>query len=348
MGMIYKTFGTEVMGYDDDKLTLDLFISTEDQDDGGDVMKADGMQLRGRPVVLKQHGLDPSWGNEPIAKPLSFRTGIHPTSKSKGIIATAQFYDGSNLTPPDNTGKRLYEKCRDGFMPNASVGWQGIKSHPIPNGTCWDEWSCHEFSIVGVGMNEFAFAPAYKSLTSESSGQKTVTIPLYEHENNLQGDKSMNLKSIANRVSMSMPANNLDMLHNAMMNEMYTKAYGDDYQAMSPEQCATDLLTEHHSLCAPHVAAFIKAYREQAADTKALMVKEFQANAKIFNLNKKSADAPAAEPAPATETQPAASQQPPAQEPTATEKPLSDTEVKALVGGIVQDGIDKVRGKLPH
>lgn len=170
----------------------------------------------------------------------------------------------------------------------------------------------------------------------------------------------MELKSIANRVSMSMPSNNLDMLHNAMMNEMYTKCYDDKTKDMSPEQIATDLLTEHHSLAAPHVAAFIKAYREQADDTKALLVKDFQASIKIFELNKKSATAPAAEPAPATTVQPAASVQPPAataapaaQAPAATTAPAPATEpeltpeqVAAEVKSMTDKAIRVQRGEL--
>jgi len=174
MALKYTTFGSEVMAHDDDKLILDHFISTEDRDDGGDVMRVDGCVIRGRPVVLKQHGLDGCFGNEPIAKPLEIRIGVNPETESKGLIARTQYYDGSKLNPPDNTGKRLYEKAKEGFMPNWSVGWQEIESRPTSSGGREVvKWSLHEYSQVAVGMNAFSSTPEYKTLKMEKIKEGT-------------------------------------------------------------------------------------------------------------------------------------------------------------------------------
>jgi hypothetical protein len=164
-GREYKVFtNCEVLSCDDKTLTIEHFISTESQDDGGDIMRADGMKQRGRVVVLKQHGMDPAQGFEPIAKPKGIRVGCNKKGV-KGLIATTQYYDGSKLTPPDNTGQRLYEKAKLGFMPNWSVGYKTIKYTPIKGGRDITEWKLLEYSQVGVGMNEDATCEdEYKAL----------------------------------------------------------------------------------------------------------------------------------------------------------------------------------------
>jgi hypothetical protein len=155
--LLYKSFPSEVLKSNDENLILEHFISTESQDDSGDIVRAAGMVIRGKPVVLKQHGMDAAQGQEPIAKPLSFHIGEHPISKAKGIIAETQYF-------PDEVGKRLYQKAKDGFMPNFSIGYQVIKSNPTANGGREvTEWSLHEYSQVAVGMNPEATALTYKS-----------------------------------------------------------------------------------------------------------------------------------------------------------------------------------------
>jgi hypothetical protein len=158
--ILHKIYGSEVLSHDDDALTLEHFISTEKQDVDGDIMRADGMQPRGKVVVLQQHGKDPRQGNEPIAKSLGIRPGMHPTSGNPGLIAKTQFYDGSHLNPPDHTGQKLYEKARDGFMPNWSIGWlpsdEKGANIPIKGGMDRKKWRLHEYSLVGVGANDEA------------------------------------------------------------------------------------------------------------------------------------------------------------------------------------------------
>ena len=148
----FKTFPGALVGHDDTEMWLEHFISTETQDSGGDIMRAAGMKLRGKPVVLFQHGLDPKFGNEPIARVLDIRVGEF--NGKKGLIAKTKYFDGSILTPPDATGQRLYLKAKDGTMPNWSIGFNSIKEHPVAGGgRVVDEWELHEYSQVAVGMN---------------------------------------------------------------------------------------------------------------------------------------------------------------------------------------------------
>jgi hypothetical protein len=147
----FKTFPGALVGHDDTEMILEHFISTETQDSGGDVMLAAGMKLRGKPVVLFQHGLDPKFGNEPIARVIDIHVGEH--NGKKGLIAKTKYFDGSKLTPPDATGQRLYMKAKDGTMPNWSIGFNSIKEHPVKGGRIVDEWELHEYSQVAVGMN---------------------------------------------------------------------------------------------------------------------------------------------------------------------------------------------------
>lgn len=151
----HKVFSAEVKKFDDQQLIVEHFISTERRDRGGDSMRADGMKIRGKVVVLLAHGFS-GLGQEPIAKPLK----IWPETfkGSLGICAMTQFYDGSHLNPPDNTGRRLYEKAKLGFMPNWSIGWIPIKWEDIngPHGEYYRdvlEWELLEYSPVGVPMN---------------------------------------------------------------------------------------------------------------------------------------------------------------------------------------------------
>lgn len=147
----YKEFAGKVTGWDDTELTIEHFISTETQDSGGDIMLADGMKIRGKPVVLFQHGLDVKYGSEPIAKVLDIRVGEY--DGKKGLIAKTKYFDGSELNPPDATGQRLYMKAKDGTMPNWSIGFNSIADKPTKGGRIVTEWELHEYSQVAVGMN---------------------------------------------------------------------------------------------------------------------------------------------------------------------------------------------------
>ena len=151
----YKELPSEVKSFDDKEMTIEHFISTETQDSGGDIMLAEGMILRGKVVVLFQHGQDVKFGAEPIAKVLSLTVGTF--DGKKGIIAKTKYFDGSKMTPPDNTGERLYLKAKDGTMPNWSIGFNVLESTPSDNGgRIVSKWELLEYSQVNIGMNKEA------------------------------------------------------------------------------------------------------------------------------------------------------------------------------------------------
>lgn len=153
MGLERKYLPAEVKAYDDKTLTITHFVSTEDKDRSGDVMRADGMHLDGKPMVLKQHGMDPDTGGEPIAKNLDIRVATNENGQ-KGIMVRTQYYDGTHLEPPDNTGRRLYEKAKNDFMPFWSVGFFVNKAVPARGGGREVlDWTMVEYSQVGVPDN---------------------------------------------------------------------------------------------------------------------------------------------------------------------------------------------------
>ncbi|MCJ7663079.1 MAG: hypothetical protein MUO24_02425 [Desulfobacterales bacterium] len=167
-----KTFQAEVKEFDDANLIVTHFISTQHRDRGGDILYAGkndrgkGMVIEGRPVTLLLHGFNPTLGSEPIAKPLSIRVGQFKSED--GIEVKTKFYDGSHLVPPDNTGRRLYEKTKEGFAPNWSVGWNAITQEFKTEQTGKNagqqtrhvyEWMLYEYSPVGVSMNPYAQTP---------------------------------------------------------------------------------------------------------------------------------------------------------------------------------------------
>jgi hypothetical protein len=150
-----KSFSAEVKEYDDENLVVEHFISTERPDRSGDIMRADGMKISGKVTVLMAHGFS-DLGQEPIARPLKIWADTF--KGTKGICARTMFYDGSRLIPPDNTGKRLYEKVKLGFLPNWSIGYIVLNHKNIsgPDGQVWRdilEWELLEYSAVGVPMN---------------------------------------------------------------------------------------------------------------------------------------------------------------------------------------------------
>ena len=251
----YKVLKGSLLKSDDSKLTLDHFISTETQDDGGDIMRVDGMKTRGSVVVLKQHGMDPSHGNEPIAKPLDIRPGIHPVTGAKGLVATTQYYDGSHLTPPDNTGRRLFEKAKNGFMPNWSIGYQVIKSVPCQGGRDIKEWSLHEYSQVAVGMNAEANTPEMKALQAEAKTFGIVDNELFKagFKAELSPEEK---KVISAQAKISHKA--MHIAHMACLKGLKEDAL-DSKCTKTCDTIAHDQLNEYASLVKDHVVKYIKA-----------------------------------------------------------------------------------------
>jgi len=137
----------EVKSYDEKNLVVEHFISTEARDRGGDVMKADGMVIKGRPVVLLAHGYS-GMGQEPIAKPLKIEAGTF--KGKKGILAKTQFF-------ADTIGKRLWQKTTQGFAPNWSIGYivlakEDTRDEEGRPTRIVKKWELLEYSLVGTPM----------------------------------------------------------------------------------------------------------------------------------------------------------------------------------------------------
>lgn len=151
--IFYKTFDPIIKEYNDEKMTIEHFISSDRQDYIGDIMKADGMVIVGKPVVLLHHGKG-FMGGEPIAKPLWIRKGIlkkRKGSSEQGIEANTKFFDDEQ-----GIGRRLYQKTKEKYMPNWSIGYKAIpgKIKSNPNGRyIFEKWILLEYSLVGIGEN---------------------------------------------------------------------------------------------------------------------------------------------------------------------------------------------------
>ena len=186
MDIIRKTFEARVKAKDDEKLIAEHFISTEKVDRHGDIVRARGMKIFGKPVVLLQHGRG-HMGAEPVAKPVKITRGEF--EGEKGIIAVTQFY-------PDELGQRLYEKTTTGYMPNWSIGFLPIKQEPRKDdegkpiqdpfgmgGRDIKEWELLEYSIVGVPAQPDAqTVPGKKDAISEGIAFKMMGAKFDESE----------------------------------------------------------------------------------------------------------------------------------------------------------------------
>jgi hypothetical protein len=151
MPIEYKIFSAEVKKFDDENLILEHFISTEHKDRGGDIMRAKGMKVVGKPVVLLLHGRGPM-GSEPVGKPLSI--DVDEFKGQPGILVRTQFYK-------DEVGQRLYGKAKGGFLPNWSIGYMVDEAKDLLREGKYDgrdvtKWTLLEYSPVGVPMNPFA------------------------------------------------------------------------------------------------------------------------------------------------------------------------------------------------
>jgi len=181
-----KLFAGEIKSADDEKLIVEAAITTEHVDRMGDIVRASGVQIKGQPVVLFGHGRD-SAGMEPIAKPLSIRKGEH--NGEKALIAKTQFF-------PDDRGRRLFRKVKEGYISGWSIGFSVIRSFSRSGGgRDIREWELLEYSLVGVPANPnattvkglvFGIAKEGCSCDCTKAGfrcgghrdTKTVTIPL--------------------------------------------------------------------------------------------------------------------------------------------------------------------------
>jgi hypothetical protein len=246
--MEIKSFKAQVKEFNDQNLTVTHFISTEEQDRSGDIMRADGMKMRGVPAVLKEHGFDTVQGREPIAKPISITIGTD-SKGFKGILVKTQYYDGSHLSPPDNTGRRLYEKARDGFMDKWSVGFMVEDARPIAGGgRDVKSWEILEYSQVGVPDNVGATTQKYQ-----------LDVKMVQQSPDAVEGPIVNLKSIAERVKTEIPYRALMSITDAFFYELYN---------IESEKEVSALLKEFTEMAKPYCVAMVdamNAYSEKSS-----------------------------------------------------------------------------------
>lgn len=245
----HKQFTTELQSWDDEKLIIKHFISTELQDESGDIMRADGMEIRGKPVVLVQHGQDVKFGNEPVAKVISIEVGTNAAGR-KGLVATTQYYNGEHLTPPDNTGRKLYEKAKDGTFPNWSIGFVTLKETPTKGGRIVEKWALMEYSQVSIGMNSDA--------TTLSTAAPEVKFVFQEEEKTLTG-----MKCAHKRAHKALTA-----MHAMMVEDLKEMAANESLPVDGAEKCAKSVLEDFAESSSPHIKAYIKAVTEMEGNDK--------------------------------------------------------------------------------
>lgn len=266
MGTLHKTFPGKVKSWNDSDLTIEHFISTESQDDGGDIMLADGMKVRGKPVVLFQHGMDPKYGNEPIAKVLDIRVGMH--DGKKGIIAKTQYYDGRHLSPPDSTGVRLYEKARDDIMPNWSIGYDSKKSEPTKNGgRIVSEWELHEYSQVAVGMNEEACVIKFMPVETKEEGEGGEKKPEITPENTekIEDEEKSKNENESGKSAHALAHKAIHCMHKEMMDDLKNVSK-DDLCEKGTHGCANEILCDFNENTRDHVEKYIEDVRKMGPE----------------------------------------------------------------------------------
>lgn len=265
--MEYKICKTgEIKAADDTNLILDHFISTETQDDGGDVLLADGMVVRGKTVVLFQHGYDMAKGSEPIAKPLSIAVGIN-SKGVKGVVARTQFF-------PDEQGKRLYQKSKEGYMPNWSVGWNPLETEPIQGGGRFvKKWQLMEYSQVAVGMNSEACTETFKAYDAIGLQFKTC-----ENcsgcgkcgEGKGCGGGGAGGDRIRKRTHKA-----LVHLHGLMVSDLKEATLAENFADEGAKAAATSVLEDFEDNVPPHVVKYIKAVTEMDGNEEFDSKKDF-------------------------------------------------------------------------
>jgi hypothetical protein len=253
-----KSFKAELLSFDDKALTLEHFISTETEDSGKDIMLADGMEKRGNVVVLFQHGLDPKFGNEPIAKVLDIRTGTNKKG-AKGLVAKTQYFNGATLTPPDNTGERLYLKAKTGVMPNWSIGFESLIETPTAGGgRIVKKWLLHEYSQVAIGMN----SEATTELGTEAPEVKFGVV--FKREDEVENKTPVNPPAAKGSItscacSAKVCHKSMLVLHRALIDDLKAAATAEGFSPIGSEKAAKEAMSEYSEAVSGHVGNYIKA-----------------------------------------------------------------------------------------
>jgi len=118
------------------------FISTEDVDRHGDVVRADGMDLSNyNGTVLFGH----NYNSFPVGKNLWIKVVTDPNGQ-KGILAKTRF----NKTPE---GEISWELFKDGDLNSFSIGFLPLEYNDIETGYEFTKWELLEYSVVPVPAN---------------------------------------------------------------------------------------------------------------------------------------------------------------------------------------------------
>src|SRR5690606_34780907 len=141
---------------------IEGWASTPREDRVGDVVVPDGARYELPLPLLFAHKHD-----EPIGSVIS------ATVTKAGIRIRAK------LTKGVARAEEVWKLIQDGALTAVSVGFQALKSTPMPNGGLrFDEWSWHELSIVSVPANPDAKIAVGKGVAySSESRPKSVRVP---------------------------------------------------------------------------------------------------------------------------------------------------------------------------
>lgn len=148
---IYKNIDGEFQKeFNDDEMTIVHYISTENIDRHGDLVKSEGMNDKNyskNPIVLFGHNHNSFPVGKSLWRKVVMKDGV------KGILAKTKF-------AKTEEGKIAYELWRDGFLNSASVGfvptkWDNLKDEKgvQTDGYVFNEWELLEYSIVAVPSN---------------------------------------------------------------------------------------------------------------------------------------------------------------------------------------------------
>lgn len=241
----------EVKAADDEQLILEHFISTVTEDDGGDIMEPKGMSIRGRPVVLFQHGYDMAKGSEPIAKVLGISIGTN-SKGVEGLIARTQFF-------PDDQGKRLYKKAKEGYMPNWSIGYKVDDYRATAKGGRHVvKWQLMEYSQVAVGMNsEATVEPDAKLFTGvklECCKKCVGCEKCKGHPEVVKTEKCSDGGRSRKRAHKILKA-----VHNQMISDMQEAASADTFIVDGAEKSAKTAVEDFTESAKGHIGSYIKA-----------------------------------------------------------------------------------------
>jgi HK97 family phage prohead protease len=142
-----RFYQAEFKETDNKAMIIRGWIATEEKDRAGDILRADGMKINGKPTLLFAHGFGQS-GQEPIGRPLSIKKAER--GKLRGVEAELQFF-------PDKVGKRLFEKVKGEYIHSLSVGFMVNKANQLPDGGREvTDWDLLEISLTGVPVNPSA------------------------------------------------------------------------------------------------------------------------------------------------------------------------------------------------